>query len=226
MRLVKIAFFSFLEKKFKKNLENIPTSMYLCSMIDTRDKILAALFRNIHRNGYQGLRADKVVAEMGITKGALYHYFPSKMAIGQAVIDEVIAPNYLRFYQQLDLSDAHPLDMLKKHLFELLEMASDEDIDLGCPLNNLVQELSPIEEHFRLSLYQIIEAMYAATYRALERGKVRGEIKPNTDSKAVAHFYLAAIEGAYSMAKVAKKREVFSSNMQQLMRYLELYRQT
>ena len=62
----------------------------------------------MHLNGFQGLRADKVITEIGITKGARYHYFPTKQSIGLCIIDEVIKPMYLTFYNELDVWQHNP----------------------------------------------------------------------------------------------------------------------
>lgn len=77
----------------------IPTGLFnICIVIDTREKILTAMFSDGHLNGFQGLRADKVITEIGVTKGALYHYFPTNQSIGLSIIDEMIEPMYLTFY--------------------------------------------------------------------------------------------------------------------------------
>ena len=102
------------------------------------------MFADIHKNGFQGLRADKVIKDLDVTKGAVYHYFPSKDSIGLAVIEEILEPNYLKFYNDLDIFEGNPIDMLQFHLKDLSRMATEESISLGCPMNNLVQEMSPL----------------------------------------------------------------------------------
>lgn len=193
-------------------------------MIDTREKILGAMFKDVHKNGFQGLRADKVIKEMEVTKGALYHYFPSKEAIGLAIIDEIIEPNYLKFYDDLDIFEGNPIDMLQFHLKDLSRYATDDDISLGCPLNNLMQEMSPINEGFRSKLKQVVEKMTLSITNALENGKTKNYVKKDIDSQAVAEFYFSGIEGSYSIAKVHRNATMFKSNMKQLSLYLDILR--
>ncbi len=191
---------------------------------DTRERILGRMFQDIHKNGFQGLRADRVIADLGITKGALYHYFPSKDAIGLAVIAEIIEPSYLAFFRSLEHAKGHPIDLLKDHLQELADKATPDEIYLGCPLNNLVQEMSPLNEDFRQRLKVVMDGMIHCTTRALERGVAQGQVKADADCAAVASFMAAGIEGAYSVAKVLKSLSSFHRNMQQLLNYLELFR--
>lgn len=87
---------------FKKNL-HIPTGRYIfvATNMDTRTQILQHIFEAIKLHGYQGLRTDKVISELGVTKGAFYHYFPDKQSVGYAVTDEIIAPMYISNWSNL-----------------------------------------------------------------------------------------------------------------------------
>jgi TetR/AcrR family transcriptional regulator, transcriptional repressor for nem operon len=192
--------------------------------MDTRNKILNAMFADVHKNGFQGLRADKVIKEMEVTKGAMYHYFPSKDAIGLAIIEELIEPNYLVFYKDLDIFDGNPIDMLHFHLNDLMRMATEENISLGCPLNNLVQEMSPLNEDFRLKLKRIVDEMTISIAKALEKGQRKNYVKEDMNAQAIADFYISSIEGAYGIAKVQRNISVFKSNMAQLSLYLDMLR--
>ncbi|HEY9146656.1 MAG TPA: TetR/AcrR family transcriptional regulator, partial [Thiobacillus sp.] len=58
----------------------------------TRQKLLEAAFEEIHRNGFQAASITQILADTGLTKGALYHHFPDKKALGLAVIEEVVRP--------------------------------------------------------------------------------------------------------------------------------------
>lgn len=199
--------------------------MYIFApVMETREKILTAMFTDIHKNGFQGLRADKVIKDLDVTKGAMYHYFPSKDAIGLAVIDEFIEPNYLKFYSDLDIFDGHPIDMLQFHLKDLMRRATDENISLGCPLNNLVQEMSPLSEEFRLKLKKIVDEMTLSTANSLKRGQVKGYVKSDVNVEAVAGFFVSSIEGAYGMAKVQKQIALFKASITQLSFYLDILR--
>jgi len=200
--------------------------MYLCPMqpADTRERILTQMFLDIRKNGFQGLRADKVIADMDITKGALYHYFANKQAIGTAVIDEILRPNYLRFYRDLDLWEGHPVDKLQEHLRFLADQATDDDVSLGCPLNNLVQEMSPLDEDFRLRMKAIIDHIHSSVAAALVRGQAARQVRDTVRPDQVAQFVFAGIEGAYSLAKVRRDAAAFKSNMDLLGQFLDTLR--
>lgn len=56
--------------------------------IDTRRNALRGAAAVIERRGYEAATIAEMVAESGITKGALYFHFPSKEALARAIIEE------------------------------------------------------------------------------------------------------------------------------------------
>ena len=57
-------------------------------------------------------RREAILARSGVTKGAMYHHFADKEALGHAVIDDVIA-TIMREKWQLPLQQAeNPIDAL------------------------------------------------------------------------------------------------------------------
>src|SRR3981081_235358 len=57
----------------------------------TRERLLQAAFREIHRSGFQSAGIDTILADTNVTKGELYYHFESKEALGYAVVEEKIA---------------------------------------------------------------------------------------------------------------------------------------
>ena len=64
----------------------------------TREKLLNAAFEEMYLRGFQAASLDTILARAGVTKGALYHHFPDKAALGYAVVDEVIRQPVLEAY--------------------------------------------------------------------------------------------------------------------------------
>ena len=193
-------------------------------MLDTRAQILKANYLAMHRHGFQGVRPDKVIAELGITKGALYHYFPSKKELGYAVVEEIISPNYLGLYQNLLKDEGNPIDQIQALLHFLLHPKNPDDVSLGCPLNNLMQEMSPLDEGFRLRLAGIVQGMHRSLCQSIHRGINLGLIQPGTSAETVAWMVLSTVEGAYGMAKTLKNAAVMHQAYEQLTHYLHSLR--
>jgi TetR/AcrR family transcriptional regulator, transcriptional repressor for nem operon len=176
---------------------------------DTRGIILNRVFHEIQIHGYQGLRADKVILELGITKGGLYHYFSGKESIGLAIIEEVIEPNIIALFDEITSRPGNPLENLALELDHFMESETDDSISKGWPLHNLIIEMSPISEIFRVRLRHIVEGIIARLEKYIEQGIQKGVVKKEINSKELATSYLSGIMGAYSLAKVYRKADIF-----------------
>src|ERR1700692_137352 len=104
----------------------------------TRERLLQAASREIYRSGFQSAGLDTILAAAGVTKGALYHHFDSKEALGYAGVEEVIATNLRAKWLRPLLRGNDPIDTLIGIVQS--ESVRPEDVRGGCPLNNLAQE--------------------------------------------------------------------------------------
>jgi AcrR family transcriptional regulator len=159
-----------------------------------------------------------------VTKGALYYHFPNKKALGMAVIDNIILPHFRKHWFEPLRNCEEPLNCIQRVLMEFSQHAPPEAMELGCPLNNLAQEMSPIDEDFRLRLEHIFGEWRSAIVDALERGREDGQVRADTDPEKVAMFIIAANEGAASLAKSARDLGVLETCCQSLAQYLETLR--
>ena len=173
----------------------------------TRKRILEAAFLEIYRNGFQGMRLDEVLAVTGLTKGALYHHFPNKRALGYAVVDEVILPTVETLWLQPLKNAVDPLEGLVAVIEQMPDAKPPEMIEYGCPLNNLAQEMSPLDEGFRERLNYIIRVWHDVTEETLERAQQKGQIRADINCDETATFVLAALEGCIGIAKNAQSKQ-------------------
>jgi len=191
----------------------------------TREKLLQAAFEEIYRNGFQAASLDAILAKAGVTKGALYHHFPDKAALGYAVVDEVVrAPVLEAYLGRLDPRATDPLRDLQQVLRRRAREFTDAGVMLGCPLNNLAQEMSPLDERFRRRLAAALEAWTDGFAAALKRGQATGTVRRDVDPRKVAGFVVAAVEGSFGMAKNARSAALLRSNLDMLNLLLESLR--
>jgi AcrR family transcriptional regulator len=161
----------------------------------------------MYRKGYQGMRLDDVLAATHLTKGALYHHFPNKQALGYAVVDEVIMATMEAVWLQPLKSASDPLEGLIAAIEQMPDAKPPEMIQYGCPLNNLAQEMSPLDEGFRQRLDHVFQVWQGVINDALERAKKHGQIREDVDCNETATFIMAALEGCIGIAKNAQSEE-------------------
>ena len=191
----------------------------------TRDKLLQSAFEEIYRQGFQGASLDVILAKAGVTKGALYHHFPDKAALGYAVVDEVVRGLLLeRWLGVLQRQRGDPLSALQGMLRERAAELTAREIELGCPLNNLAQEMSPLDETFRRRVRATFDTWIDGFAEILERGQAEGTVRIDVDARQVAAFLVSAVEGSYGLAKSARSRVLLRSNLDVLSMLLESLR--
>jgi len=187
----------------------------------TRQEILDAAFWEVFTRGFQGVSIDDIVKKTPHTKGAFYHQFPNKLELGYALVDEVIKPmTYSRWIDPLKNFE-NPLDGILIQLKELIGKANPEELRYGCPLNNLVQEMAPIDETFRLKLEAALIYWIEGMEQELNRAKKSGYIRSDIKTRQVAHFIVMAHEGFYGMLKGLNDPKAFSALYDSLKRYFE-----
>lgn len=189
--------------------------------VHAREQILQAAFDEIHHVGFQAASLSRILARTGLTKGALYHHFGSKLALGYAVVDELLL-EYLReiWLRPLEKTD----DPIKQMILSLRKMGDNiqqEDLELGCPLNNLAQEMAPIDEGFRCRLEAAYSEWRSGIESALVRGQESGFVRHDVDAKSTAATIVATMEGCIGMAKNAQSRELLLQCGRGIVQYLE-----
>lgn len=193
--------------------------------LDTRSAILLAAYKEIHLNGFQAASLNNILAHTGVTKGALYHHFPNKTELGYAVIDEVLGEHIFRsFVQPLQQAD-DPIEALIGLIQQSGEAFTLRDIELGCPLSNLAQEMAAIDEGFRVRLNRIYESWLGAIQDAVTQAQQAGSIAPSVNPQQVAAMVVATMDGCLSAGKISQDLDKLLCCGAGLIQYLNLIRQ-
>jgi TetR/AcrR family transcriptional regulator, transcriptional repressor for nem operon len=191
----------------------------------TRRRILEAAFAEFYKNGFQGGSLNHIVDAAGTTKGALFHHFTGKQQLGYAVVDEMIGP-LLRQRWLAPLADSRdPVADLKRTFrrFVKEDIASGSFLQ-GCPLNNLAQEMSPLDEGFRKridKLYATWRNDFAAAFvKAKKAGMVRKDLLP----QHVAVLLVSAQMGIWGTGKSSRSQELMTQAGEAVCGYLDSLR--
>jgi len=190
----------------------------------TRRALLEAAFAEIHRKGFQAAGIGDICAEAVVTKGALYHHFPNKRALGYAVIEEYVREMVSRHWLVPLAECDNPIDCLEQMIERAIGDMPPEDVRLGCPLNNLALEMSPVDEGFRQRIAEVYDLWSRGIAEALGDGRGRGQVGKHVKPEAAARFIVGALAGSRSMAKNAQSIETLRDCGECLVQYLETLR--
>jgi AcrR family transcriptional regulator len=190
----------------------------------TREHLLQAAFREVYRCGFQSAGIDTILASTNVTKGALYYHFESKEALGYAIIEEIIAKLTCdRWMLPLQRSkDKDPIDALIGIVQALPHRP--RDVKRGCPLVNLAQEMSQLDEQFRKRLERIFHAWQEGVAMALRRGQSQGTVRRNLVPEEAASFLIAMVEGYEVLAKNAQDAKVWNVGIRNIVDWLKSLR--
>jgi TetR/AcrR family transcriptional regulator, transcriptional repressor for nem operon len=190
----------------------------------TRQRLLQAAFREVYRYGFQSAGIDAILAATNVTKGALYYHFDSKEALGHAIIEEILAEiTRDRWMRPLRLSQGkNPVDALIGIVQAI--PARPGDVKRGCPLVNLTQEMSQLNEEFRQRLESIFNAWQEGIATALREGQLAGTVRRDLVPEETASFLIAMVEGYEVLAKNAQDPKMWNMGIKNIVSWLNSLR--
>ena len=188
----------------------------------TREHLLQAASREIYRSCFQSASLDTILASAGVTKGALYYYFKSKEALGYAVVEEIIAPDVHGKWVRPLQSVKDPIDALIGAVQRI--SVRPADVRGGCQLNNLAQEMSPLDARFRKRLARVFHAWREAVASVLREGQTHGSVRRDVEPVDAAASLIAMVEGYGSLAKNAQDPKVMKAGIRNIVDWLRSLR--
>ena len=190
----------------------------------TRERLLQAGFREVHRSGFQSASIDTILAATNVTKGALYYHFESKEDLGHAIVEEIVA-KLPRDRWLLPLQRSKDKDPINALIGIVRAIPSrPEDVKGGCPLVNLAQEMSQLDEQFRKRLETIFRAWQEGIATALRRGQSQGTVRRDLVASETAGFLIAMVEGYQVLAKNAQDPKVWNGGIRNIVGWLRSLR--
>jgi TetR/AcrR family transcriptional repressor of nem operon len=190
---------------------------------EVRIKLLQAARSFMLAKGYAGTTVGEICQQAGVTKGAFFHYFPSKEALGQAMLDyhwrsmrELLEIN-TPFLQITD-----PLERLKAHCRLIADLHDDPDTPTSCLFGNLTQEL-PFTNPVLCEFCKDVFAWWTAILQTdLEEAIQLYKPRIPINIHQVAEHFVVIYEGAMILAKAKKDRGVIRTHLEQFIQYLDL----
>lgn len=191
----------------------------------TREKILRIAEEEIYLQGYQGFRIEALLKKAQLAKGALYHYFPTKLDLGYAVVDERITTDFLAYWQQAgEESAGDVITGMQIFLRDRYAEFTSGECTNGCGFTNLIQEMSMIDDGFKLRLSRLVELVVTTVASSLAAAQQTGDVKKSIDPIRTSHFLLASYQGIMGVAKCMQQPELVEGLFKSLCEYVESLR--
>jgi len=165
--------------------------------MDTKEKIMTITQTLIQSKGFNGFSFADIANEVGIRKASIYHHFPTKTALGIALIEQyssslnALLNNINSRSKTADESLNSYVDIYRSNL----------NLDLMCLGGMLASEAQTLAPELNTHLKQFFDINHSWLTSILEAGESNNEIKLNTSANAEASLFLAALQGALLVAR-------------------------
>lgn len=190
-------------------------------MNDTRDFIVERAFCLFLQRGYEGISIRDIQEAVGLSKGAIYHYFRSKEDIFGEAMDRYLLPAIQTLPEALDPESATPLrDAMDASLewrdayiarLRLITEQKDDDFRFF----RLLFQVGEYYRDFHDKLVAGLATERERWRRALTLAVDRGEIRGNTDQELTLTLLMAVPVGlglkaaVYTGLSIAVLRDVY-----------------
>ena len=175
------------------------------STTDTKAHLLATGYQLVSQKGFTGVGLKEILDNAGVPKGSFYHYFDSKEAFGETIIQV-----YFEQYQQrLYLIDTQEITAQQKlyQYFELWYNTQQNGCnDEKCLVVKLSAEVADISEPMRKALHKGYQQILTWLSSQIKAGWTEGSIpKPeNIAAESMAARWYYAWLGASLISKISQ----------------------
>ncbi|WP_213881837.1 TetR/AcrR family transcriptional regulator [Pseudomonas sp. dw_358] len=168
-----------------------------------RQHILAVAQQIVGRKGFSAVGLNEVLQAAQVPKGSFYHYFSSKDAFGQALLEDYFE-SYSADMQQLFSSDQPESRKLLLYWQNWIASQTAPGDCGKCLAVKLGAEVADLSEAMRQALEQGTSRIIACLAAALARGQAQGSLNLDQPPEPLAAQLYALWLGASVMAKISR----------------------
>jgi TetR/AcrR family transcriptional repressor of nem operon len=189
--------------------------------VGAKAKLLEAAVVLIRTKGFAGTSVDDLCAAAGVTKGAFFHHFPSKEALGVAAA-EFWSETTGAFFREAPYNwRDDPLDRVLGYIDFRSQLIEGPVEGFTCVAGTMVQEAfhtSPaIRDACNASISGNAAMLEADIAEAIERHGVTG-----VTAKSLSLHIQAVLQGGFILAKAKGGADIARESVAHLKRYFEM----
>ncbi len=159
------------------------------AMEDVRQRLMDAATQEFAQKGYDGANVNTISLNAGFAKGTIYNYFPSKMELMFAILEESGSAHF-DFIAERIREEADPILRVKRFFEAGFEFVEDDPARAQV----LVSTLYGTRAEFKTPLYQVYQPMFRlVAEEILAPGIIQGvfrQMEPAGTSNMIMTFYL------------------------------------
>jgi len=194
-----------------------------------RDILVQTMFESLYHEGYNASNLIDMLKKAGTSKGGMYHYFGSKKELALESM-RIVGEGFIdHFWGGCFARHDNPIRALEEILKALPNATiigeCPFDFKHGCPLNHMIQEMSALDEDFKILLESILDRWIALIAESLKRGQNIGVLEKSFDPARIAQFIVSSVEGTLTLMKVKQDIRIYEENTELLLQTLKVLTQ-
>jgi TetR/AcrR family transcriptional repressor of nem operon len=181
--------------------------------IDVREKILATGQRIMGGKGFSAVGLNEILVAAGVPKGSFYHYFASKEAFGEAMLEDYFEAYLADMDRMLRQAGGTAAQRLENYFHAWEENQSFENCQGKCLAVKLAAEVADLSEPMRASMNRGTAAIVEHMSRAIAAGVADGSLSIAQEPSDVAQSLYQLWLGASVMVKIVRHTGPFHKAM-------------
>lgn len=185
-----------------------------------REKLLQAALQLIREKGFAAASVEALCARAGVTKGAFFHHFDSKEALGVAVAEFWAESTGALFAAAPYHRPPDPLDRIFAYIAFRKSLLDGPLPEMTCLAGTLVQEVYGDSPAIRDACAEAIFGHAATLIADIEAAKQARGIKAEWSAESLAAHTQAVLQGAFILAKAKNDPAIARESCDHLRRYI------
>ena len=178
---------------------------------DVKQRILDTGRGIILGKGFSAVGLNEILSTARVPKGSFYHYFKSKEAFGEALVDNYVA-DYLTQVDSLLRDDGAPAAERLMRYWKSW-MSTGETAECNCLVVKLSGEVSDMSEAMRAALLRGTNLIIERLGQCIAEGMADGSLTGNLDTRHTALTLYELWLGAALLSKVRRDRSALDTAM-------------
>jgi AcrR family transcriptional regulator len=163
-----------------------------------REDIIEATKALLWERGYEATSPRDIQVKSNAGQGSFYHHFPSKQALAQVAIQEIVDERIADFEEAMLLSIGFKQRLAKY-------AAQNRRPLLGCRVGRLVWDSAVQEKELRLPLERYFEHLEARLIEILDGEATAGKVKLKMPAEQIALVILSVVQGSFAISRAMKR---------------------
>jgi TetR/AcrR family transcriptional repressor of nem operon len=188
---------------------------------EARARLIETARHLVRHRGFAATSVDDLCAAAGVTKGAFFHHFPSKEALGVALIDDWTETTGAMFAAHPYNCLPDPLDRVFAYLDLRREILNQPIAEFSCVAGTSVQEVFETSPAMREAAARSVASGFEHVRPHLAAALAAHPV-PGMTAESLALQFQVAVQGGIVVAKALDSAEAARAAFDHLERYLRL----